>query len=503
MIDTMKTKYYSCKLNTAIVLNSSLATEGNMRSLDYIPGSNFLGIVAAKLYAKGVDKEKAMDLFHNGRVCFGDASISKNNQQSFHIPFSLFTDKLRNNPVEDPVFLHHELAKLSFEELPERENGQKIQLKQCRNGYILEDGTLIEGVEKSFTLKSAYDRKSRTSADAKMFGLQTIEAGQIFNFQIDYKDQQNISIVENALLGDQRIGKSKNAEFGQVHISELESTPIPEPVKNNNFTLVYAQSHLCFTDEFGAPTFKPSVEDLGLDSGEIVWEKCQIRTHSYSPWNGKRNTPSLQRHCISMGSVFYVKDCTTDLSQNNIGHYKAEGLGRVLYNPFFLLSDQDPIKLGFKLKSFKAKEETTHKVTDNQVQSPLTRYLAAKLEARNQELKISKKVRDLVYHHQNKNQYSIESLKRIPSSQWGSIRSYANNANDMAALKDTLFGKSNENNKGGYLNHGVADLRYWGRNRGRNKLAFEKIFQENNDLGPAFIAKFAAEMAKESKNKTK
>src|SRR5690606_41229517 len=118
-------------------------------------------------------------------------------------------------------------------------------------------------------------------------------------------------------------------------------------------------------------------------------------------------------------------------------------------------------------------------------------------------MKNSKKVREFVNYHQNKNQYSNESLKHIPSRQWGRIRRYANNDNDMAALKDTLFGKSNENNKGGYLNHGVADLRYWGRNRGRNKLAFEKIFQENNVLGPAFIAKFAAEMAKESKNKTK
>ena len=46
----MKEIFFKCTLVSDIVLNSKLATEGNMTTLDFIPGSNFLGIVAGKIY---------------------------------------------------------------------------------------------------------------------------------------------------------------------------------------------------------------------------------------------------------------------------------------------------------------------------------------------------------------------------------------------------------------------------------------------------------------------
>lgn len=49
---------FRCELLSDIVLNDSSATEGKRRSLDFIPGNNFLGIVASQLY------KDSMSIFH-------------------------------------------------------------------------------------------------------------------------------------------------------------------------------------------------------------------------------------------------------------------------------------------------------------------------------------------------------------------------------------------------------------------------------------------------------
>lgn len=47
----MKILQYRCTLCTDVILNVKSATEGNNQTLDFIPGNNFLGIVAGELYS--------------------------------------------------------------------------------------------------------------------------------------------------------------------------------------------------------------------------------------------------------------------------------------------------------------------------------------------------------------------------------------------------------------------------------------------------------------------
>ena len=42
----MKTLYFKCTLLTDVIITQSAATDGHQSTLDYIPGSNFLGICA-------------------------------------------------------------------------------------------------------------------------------------------------------------------------------------------------------------------------------------------------------------------------------------------------------------------------------------------------------------------------------------------------------------------------------------------------------------------------
>ena len=90
----MKEIYFKVTLLSDVVLNSSLATEGNMTSLDYIPGSNFLGMIAGKLY-ENLNINESYLLFHSGKVRFGDATISIENMVSYPFPNLLFIDKIK------------------------------------------------------------------------------------------------------------------------------------------------------------------------------------------------------------------------------------------------------------------------------------------------------------------------------------------------------------------------------------------------------------------------
>lgn len=61
----MKQMKFKVTLSTDVVLNVKSATDGNNQTLDFIPGNNFLGIVAGRLYQK-VDTQTAWTLFHSG-----------------------------------------------------------------------------------------------------------------------------------------------------------------------------------------------------------------------------------------------------------------------------------------------------------------------------------------------------------------------------------------------------------------------------------------------------
>lgn len=54
----MTTLQFKCTLLSDVILNQKAATEGPNQTLDFIPGSNFLGIVASKLYPKKRTKKR-------------------------------------------------------------------------------------------------------------------------------------------------------------------------------------------------------------------------------------------------------------------------------------------------------------------------------------------------------------------------------------------------------------------------------------------------------------
>jgi hypothetical protein len=477
----MKEQYYTCTLLSDVVLNNKMATEGNMKTLDYIAGSNFLGIVANEIYKN--HKDKAFKILHADEVSFGDAHISLDGTEvSYAMPFSLFRDKLDKTRT----WVHHLLEKSHFDNF--REKG--IQLKQERSGYLTPSGHILKSPEKNFALKSAQEREERRSKDGAMFGFESLKADQVYVFSVRYHNAEYQEIIEKFLTGNKRIGKSKTAQYGQVDIQPIANPKVIESIETpQNYTIVYAESNLCFFNEYGQTTFQPKPEDLGLSGGEICWKKSQIRTYAYSPWNGIRNTPNTQRDCILKGSVFYVKGVAPKSEMNSVGEYQAEGLGRVIYNPAFLKGNESTGEWEFELfkepNNSDDKEESTQPESKPKDQKPTTdlgKFLNGLKEQKDKDLAISKAI------HKALKLESSKELMKITPSQWGGIRAYAENTKDIGVLEKQIFKD--------FISHGVALERYW--NKGERTQKFQAIFDDNKQHGTIFFAKYAAEMAKEA-----
>ena len=89
----MKTMKFKCTLLSDLILSQSSSTEGTQQTLDFIPGNNFLGLVAKELYQDG--SSESLALFHSGKVRFGDAHPSANGVRSLKVPASCFIPNCR------------------------------------------------------------------------------------------------------------------------------------------------------------------------------------------------------------------------------------------------------------------------------------------------------------------------------------------------------------------------------------------------------------------------
>ena len=540
----MDIKYFKCTLDTDIVINASLATEGNMRTLDYIPGSKFSGIVAGQLYRdwKLAKRQNVlMDVFHSTKVSFGDAhiSIDKKNK-SYALPFSLFKDKLAKEITEGAtkIWVHHYLHKNNLpkkekqeeekkEEVNKKKSADKIQLKQLRSGYFDKSLNFLPKVNKKFALKSAQDRQKRRSKDEAMFGFESMQKGQVFIFSVYFSKELDVTIKEDvikALLGKKRVGKSKSAQYGQVTIEPIEKE-LPEGFENNrspilskpedNKIAIYAESNLCFLNEYGQATFQPTAADFGI-KGSIDWSLSQVRTYSYSPWNNHRNTTDTQRDCILKGSVFIVKvadnfaSTSIDKLPKMVGEYQAEGLGRILFNPSFLKGNQSDALWSIRLKKYppEVKEDNTEnqKASPFQDSNPLGEYLLRQQQKAKDELKIGKAVLTFMNGRDKDTKLTYESIfENISTSQWGSIRAKAIYVQNQKKPTLALIPVLEE-----MLSNGVAAERYWDKRKGlpREILlgTLRNYEEEENKLSlTQFIAVLAAEMTelKQKKDKKK
>lgn len=456
---TRRTLQFRCHLESDIILNRESGSKTQNKTLDFIPGSNFLGIVA-RAY-DSFSEEEAMTIFHSGKVRFSDAHPAVGDNRSLRVPASLYYPKLES--PSSKTYQHHLLATDAVVDLT------GIQLKQCRSGFFDLQGiqTLPASqarVERHYSVKSAYDREKRRSKDESLFLYESIDGGMDFFFYVDMDSDVSDDVVKkvfSALIGEHRIGRSRSAQYGLVFI---EPATFAQPVsveKEQKRHVVYAEGRLIFFDQFGMPTFQPSASDLGFNAdAQINWSLSQIRTFSYAPWNGKREGFDTDRCGIEKGSVFIV-DCPYEVKTPQtafVGCYKNEGFGRVLYNPDFLES-------AFLLAAT-ADPDTGSENRPDEAESELLKVLKARKEENS--------FANSIYRVVNtwKASYGNQFLNGDFASQWGTIRSIAVSSHNQG--KNTLIDRIRN-----YVTTGVASARW----EGKSDLLLEKFVTSLHDNG--------------------
>lgn len=473
----MKVLKFKCELLSDIILNQKFATEGPNQTLDFIPGNNFLGIAAGKLY--GSDKDKTWTIFHSGKVRFGDAHPANGNSRTIRIPSSYYIPKLQQKEKDEnkEYYVHHLIPDLQSEEL------LKKQLKQCRTGFydFTEQKAKQVKVNTDFAIKSAYDRDKRRSKDEQMFGYQCISKGLTYFFSIEIEDDELENEITNALSGLQRIGRSRSAQYGLVNISRAEFVEPVSATEATNEVVIYADGRLIFLDGYGIPTCHPTACQLGLDGGEVCWEKSQVRTFHYAPYNYKRKCFDTDRYGIEKGSVLIVKwKGNIGSLPVYIGQYRNEGFGKVIYNPVFLNADEAG-KAEYKPCSLEEEKRVNASASSENggFESVLLNYLTRKKTADEIIFKSYRKVNEWVSIHAG-----LFKDKTF-ASQWGKIRNIAMKGNS----KDDIC-----NSVEYYLSHGVAEEKW--KERRRKAVLLEFMENLSNEEAQIIMVNLAAEMAK-------
>jgi hypothetical protein len=481
---------FECKLLSQVVLISVSATEGYHKSLDYIPGAKFLGIVARKLYKTEVrDSGTLLNLFHSGSVRYGDAHPVIKGHVGFRVP-SLWLQP-KGAQLGEQIYIHGKTA-------PNQE-GNRLKdgtlLKTVKGGYFTEQGHLAS-VNQKFTIKSAYDSKLRRAKDSQMYGYSGLEKGTLWRFEVEFDEPDYIEEVREALIGRHRIGRSKSAEYGLIEIREINTgTKTSKPVPPGE-TYLYAASNWCFYDKYGKCTTTPSVAQLGLPAGsEIDWRKSAIKTRLYRTWNQKRNNRNEDRLIIQRGSVIAVKlakALDSTVWEKGIGAHLAEGFGKVLVNPELITLE--PEKLPFTLvpaRQDKIDHSLNAIVESGQQDDRILQYLENKQAETEFIYNTDKAVNQFIKAY-------LDKYDAVTSSQWGQVRNIAKNAVSGKVLEDLLF-----HPKVGFFYFGQSEV-IW-RAKGRRQTLKQHLFSDQAkipaDMTQDFLIKLANEMAKAVQNK--
>lgn len=420
----MQEMIFQVEFLSDIVLQATSNTEGKVSQLDFIPGSNFLGMAACE-YEK---YENSFNVFHSGALRFGDATLLCGEALTYKTPLSFFHEKLQ----KEPIFNHHQIKDFT----------QYTQLKQLRDGYITADLQFVE-VDYGYAQKSAYDKENRRSKDSSMFGYSAIKRGAKWQFSVSFDStllQSDIERVKANLLGIKRLGKSKSAQYGEVRITQKGMAEDIQTFKQEDETILYTNSRLALVDDEGNATYDLKYLVEGLKYENIVYEKTQLRTSTFTPYNSKRETNEYERLCINKGSVIVLKNISQaqlDELQKGVGVYLSEGFGELLINPSFLL----PKELILKEAEVSSKGE--QRVAPK---SDLALFLQTRQNAKERRLVLANKVQEFIT--KNKDVYDTKM-----NSQWGTIRSLCMTSQDIyAAVKE-------------YISSGIAKEKWEGKKR--------------------------------------
>ncbi|SHF45064.1 CRISPR-associated protein Csx10 [Caldanaerobius fijiensis DSM 17918] len=334
---------YDIQIQSPVILSEGYPERNLTETLDYIPGSTVLGVLAAVYkYQKKLDNPHLDDTFYRwfikGDLIFENAyiavcvnTISKKYERTWPIP--LYIQQNKKGDKYYNVFL------LEPEEQTEPISGYFSNTKNSR----------IVNVKRRINVHNERDEFLGHSVDGKIFNYEYIEPGQKFIGEI-YGDKKDLEQLRE-LVGEERnirIGKSKNVEYGSAlltfhEIEEYKKDELfqSEHLEDNKVVLTFTSPCILLNGN-GYPDI--SIHSLKRYLDEVFGEKTydiknyvaksmEIENY-YSAWQAKKPLDKA----YAAGSSFvieFMKDAMEfeeELQRvllYGIGERTNEGFGRV------------------------------------------------------------------------------------------------------------------------------------------------------------------------------
>lgn len=430
-----------------VIVNERPANEGGHAGLDYLPGFLLLGAAAARLYAQ-LPRPEAWRLFHSGQVRFGDALPWADDQPTWPIP--LCWHERKNAPaIKEQWIAGEQVRNLQFG--PFKDNAQP---KQLRSGYVRVDGRHLS-VEKAFRMKTAIDPNTGRVAESQLFGYESIRAGQSFVAHVRAAADLDATLWQRLVealtdQGELLLGRSRSAEYGRVAVERLDRRlgdlePAPNTATQGVDVTLWCLSDVALIDQWGQPILAPTPEALGLQRGEIVWDRTFLRFRRYALWNRHRDGYDVERQVIQHGSVIGLRlpSPLTDAERTHlaagVGLYREAGLGWVSVDPQ-LLAQPEPV--------FGECRHTLESQPPSRPNHPLIAWLEVEQGGGERRRVAETQVQDLrkklehCYDQARRYAGVPEHLPIGPSpSQWGTLYEVArqDDSQDLAGLRMRLF----------------------------------------------------------------
>lgn len=413
----MTSMHVQIELLSDAALTETSATVGGHRSLAYVPGSTLLGAFARDVYSQ-LDEATAFRIFHSGEVRFG-AGLPVGAEEVRCVPMPL-SFHVRKGSTDGKAF-----------NLARSARAAGVQYVQKREGFIDAKGQIASSQVRS-SMRTAINAGGM-AREGFLFTIAALAAGGRFLSEISARDDADLQRVRE-WIGSGReigIGRSRQKEFGRALV-----TLSPRVGKSASGTAVpgtatfLAISDLAFrSPETGAPATVPSASDFGLE-GDFRFDPSTsfLRYRVYSPFNGARRRPDLERQVLQAGSVISFRSASGALPSNDavlavvgrgVGEYKAEGLGSIAFEPEILAGEEVEIR-------------ETHRDRSVSEVAPPEHELVTWLQQQEAATAAGEKAWVAA-------QGAVENFARgLPASQWGEVRALAREHQDRVGLAARL-----------------------------------------------------------------
>ncbi len=446
----MITRTLELTLLSDAIFTASSATIGRPASLDRLPGATLLGAAASRCYPELDSLDLAVGVFHLGELCFGDGlPVHPDLGAALPVPLSWHELKYGEGVLD----------------LSQLDRPRDQQLSQLRGGLVVPDRGCWRrwDLGRRASMRTAIDERGQ-AREGLLYGFEAVPAGTRYRVALRSKSERALDIVTKALCrGSIRVGRSRSAEFGHAEVRALEEEVPGAALANHpaqpGFLRFLCVSDLALLDPMtGSPRLGPCAVDLGLPEGwRLDLERSFLRFRRYSPFNGYRRRPDMERQVIEAGSVItFSKDGALNVALTalrerlvaGVGEHRSSGLGVVLLEPE-LLAEPHP--------TLARVDEIASASSVAPPKDPLVAWLQVQSDR--------ERLLDATWAEAEA-QAEDAARWNVPRSQWGRLRGLAAEARHRGRSKAELRGELEDQ-----IERGVAGDT-WARGRGRKLLAW-------------------------------